>query len=57
MSNQTSPQLHISFDLAESLVHQLRDAAKETGRDSLLHVAQTLQAEIDAQLSPVQPEH
>jgi HPt (histidine-containing phosphotransfer) domain-containing protein len=57
MSNVTSPQLHISFDLAESLVHQLQDAARATGRDSLLQVARTLQAEIDSQVSLVQPEH
>jgi hypothetical protein len=57
MSNQTSPHLHISFDLAESLVHQLREAAKETGRDSLLQAAKTLQAEIDSQVTLVQPEH
>ena len=57
MSNQTSAQLHISFDLAESLVHHLRDAAKQTGQDSLLQVAKALQAEIDAQVSLVQPEH
>ncbi len=57
MSNPTSPQLHISFDLAESLVHELRAAAKATGRESLLQVAQTLQAEIDTQVSLVQPEH
>jgi hypothetical protein len=57
MSNLTSPQLHISFDFAESLVHQLRDAAKETGRDSLLQAARSLQVEIDSQISLVQPEH
>ena len=57
MSNPTSPQLHISFDLAGSLVHQLQEAAKATGRASLLQVAKALQAEIDAQVSLVQPEH
>lgn len=57
MSNQTSPQLHISFDLAESLVHQLREAAKVTGRESLVQVAKALQAEIDTQVNLVQPEH
>ena len=57
MSNLTSPQLHISFEFAEHLVHQLRDAAKETGRESLVHDAKALQAEIDAQVSVAQPEH
>lgn len=57
MTTQTSPQLHISFDFADSLVHHLRDAAKETGRESLLLAAKTLQAEIDSQVSLVQPEH
>ncbi len=57
MSNPTSPQLHISFDLAENLVHHLLDAGKETGRESLLQVAKALQTEIDAQVSLIQPEH
>ena len=57
MSSLTTPQLHISFELAENLVRQLRDAAKETGRESLLQGAKNLQAEIDAQASKVQPEH
>ena len=57
MSSLTTPQLHISFELAENLVRQLRDAAKETGRESLLQGAKNLQAEIDTQASKVQPEH
>jgi hypothetical protein len=57
MSAVTAPQLHISFELAEQLVLQLRAAAKETGRASLLDGARILQAEIDAQVSKVQPEH
>jgi hypothetical protein len=57
MSRLTSPQLHISFEFAESLVHQLRDAAKETGRESLLQDARLLQAEIDSQVSMAPPEH
>jgi hypothetical protein len=57
MSSQTSPQVHISSAFAENLVRQLRDAAKVTGRESLLLLAKTLQAEIDSQVSLVQPEH
>jgi hypothetical protein len=57
MSNPTSPQLRISFDFAESLVHQLRDAAKGTGQEALLQAAKSLQAEIDSQINLVQPEH
>jgi hypothetical protein len=57
MSTLTAPQLHLSFEFAENLVRQLRAAAKETGRESLLHGAEDLQAEIDAQASKFQPEH
>jgi hypothetical protein len=57
MSAVTTPQLHISFDLAEKLVVQLRAAARETGRETYLDGAKILQAEIDAQIRNVQPEH
>jgi hypothetical protein len=57
MSAVTTPQLHISFDFAERLLLQLRAAAQETGQGSFSEVARLLQAEIDAQISLVQPEH
>ena len=57
MSTVTSPQLHISFDLAEKLLAQLRTAAKETGQDSFLEAARTLRAEIESQTRTDQPEH
>ena len=57
MSAITAPRLHISFDLVEKLVVQLLAAARETGRETYLEGAKILQAEIDAQLSNVQPEH
>lgn len=57
MSNLTAPRLQLSFEFAANLVSQLREAARETGRESLLLGARSLQAEIDAQSSKVQPEH
>jgi hypothetical protein len=57
MPNSNAAQLKIPLDLAERLVHQLHIAARETGRDSLLQDARSLQAEIDAQFSRTPPEH
>jgi len=57
MPSLTAPRLQITIDFAERLVHQLLDAARETGRESFIHGAKNLQAEIDAQASTVQPEH
>jgi hypothetical protein len=57
MSNPITPQLRISLDFAERLVRQLHEAAKETGRESLLRDAEGLQAEIDVQFSQSPPRH
>ncbi|BDU72719.1 hypothetical protein [Mesoterricola silvestris] len=57
MSTVTTPQLHISFDFAERLLHQLHAAAQETGEKSFLEAAAALQAEVDRQTQTVQPEH
>jgi hypothetical protein len=57
MSNPTVPQLTISLDFAERLVRQLRDAAQETGRESLGKDAESLQREIGAQFSQTPPRH
>jgi len=57
MSTVTTPQLHISFDLAEKLLLHLREAAKETGQGSFLDAAKALKDEIDTQIRTVQPEH
>lgn len=57
MSSVTTPQLHISLEFAENLVRHLRDAVKETGRESLLQDANCLQAEIDAHFSQAPLKH
>ncbi|WP_306601023.1 hypothetical protein [Geothrix sp. 21YS21S-2] len=57
MSSTTTPLLHISFDFAETLLLRLDAAAKATGDPSYLEAAKILQAEIDAQIRIVQPEH
>jgi len=57
MSSATTPLLHISFDFADTLLLRLGAAAKATGDPSYLEAARILQAEIDAQLRIVQPEH
>ena len=57
MHSVTTSQLHISFEFADSLLHQLRAAGQETGKKSYLEAAAVLQAEIDTQVSIVQPEH
>ena len=57
MTTVTTPQLHISFDLAEKVLLQLRAAAKATGQESFLDAAKSLKAEIDHQTSINQPEH
>lgn len=57
MSSATTPLLHISFDFADTLLLRLGAAARATGDPSYLEAARILQAEIDAQLRIVQPEH
>lgn len=57
MSSQTIPQLQISIDFAERLVRHLREAGGGTGGASLLHDAEQLRSEIDAQFSQTPPEH
>lgn len=57
MSSATTPLLHISFVFAETLLLRLDAAAKATGDPSYLETAKILQAEIDAQIRIVQPEH
>ena len=57
MATMTTPQLHISFDLAEKVIRQLRIAARETGQGGFLDAAKLLQTEIDTQTRLVQPEH
>jgi len=57
MSNPNGPQLKISLDFAERLVRQLREAANETGRESLTQDAESLQEEISSQFSQTPPRH
>lgn len=57
MPNTTSPQLQLSLEFAERLVRHLREAGGKIGAASLLHDAEQLRAEIDAQFSQAPPEH
>ena len=57
MSQPNDQPLKISLDFAERLVRQLREAAKDTGRASLLQDAESLQQEISAQFSQTPPRH
>ena len=57
MPSTTAPQLHITLDLAERLVRHLREAGGGIGGASLLHDAEQLRSEIDAQFSQTPPEH
>ena len=57
MPSTTSPQLHLSLEFAEQLVRHLREAGNRLGGASLLHDAEQLRTEIDAQFSQAPPEH
>jgi hypothetical protein len=57
MSTLTTPQLHISFEFAERLVHHLKDASQQLDGEFLLRDADALQAEINAQFSRTPQEH
>jgi hypothetical protein len=57
MPNSNDPMLKISLNFAERLVRQLREASKETGRESLLKDAESLQAEIGLQFNQTPPRH
>ena len=57
MPSTTAPQLYITLDFAERLVRHLREAGGGIGGASLLHDAEQLRSEIDAQFSQTPPEH
>ncbi len=57
MPNQSDPHLRIPLSLAEHLVQQLKDAARETGREAFLQEAKGLQKEIDTQFDQTPPRH
>jgi hypothetical protein len=46
-------QLHVPLDFAEHLERQLRDLARQTGRDFFLQDADHLRALMDAQFGPI----
>ena len=53
MATLREPQLHIPLDFAEYLERQLRDLARQTGRDFFLQDADNLRALMDAQFGPI----
>ncbi len=57
MSNLTAPQLQLSFEFAETLVHHLQEASRQMDAAVLLQDAEALRAQINAQIRSVQPEH
>jgi hypothetical protein len=57
MSSLKDEQVNISLEFAERLVLQLCEATRETGRESLLRDAESLQSQIDAQCSRTPPHH
>ena len=57
MSNLTAPQLQLSFEFAETLVHHLQEASRQMEAAVLLQDAEALRAQINAQIRSVQPEH
>ncbi len=57
MSSPTAPQLQLSFEFAETLVHDLQEASRQLGGGRLLRDAEALRAQIEAQARSAQPEH
>jgi hypothetical protein len=57
MSSLTAPQLQLSFEFAETLVHHLQEASRQVDAAVLLRDAEALRAQITAQTRAIQPEH
>ncbi|NTW85623.1 MAG: hypothetical protein HGB30_05600 [Holophagaceae bacterium] len=57
MSSLTAPQLQLSFEFAETLVHHLQEASRQLDAVVLLRDAEALRAQITAQTRAIQPEH
>jgi len=49
------PELRIPFEMAEHLIHQLQDAARKTGQESLMKDAEVLESLIEKQARRYRP--
>jgi len=49
------PELRIPFEMAEHLIHQLQDAARKTGLESLMKDAEVLESLIEKQARRYRP--
>ena len=50
------PELRIPLEMVEHLIHQLQEAARETGSESFLRDAEVLESLIEKQSRPYHPQ-